>query len=63
MAIVLVLLAVGSVAAGYVGLPNAIVHGGNRIGAFLEPSFRAPTVVDLQESRLPRSTTPPPSSR
>jgi NADH-quinone oxidoreductase subunit L len=45
MAIVLVVLAIGSVAAGYVGLPNALVHGGNRFEAFLEPSFRAPGEV------------------
>jgi len=42
MAIVLVLLAIGSVVAGYVGVPNVIVPGGNRIEAFLEPSFEAP---------------------
>jgi NADH-quinone oxidoreductase subunit L len=42
MALVLVVLAIGSVAAGYVGLPTAIVEGGNRIEAFLAPSFRAP---------------------
>jgi NADH-quinone oxidoreductase subunit L len=41
MAIALVVLAIGSVLAGYVGLPNAVVPGGNRIEAFLEPSFRA----------------------
>jgi NADH-quinone oxidoreductase subunit L len=46
MAIALVVLAVGSVVAGYVGIPNAIVHGGNRIEAYLEPSFRAPGVVE-----------------
>jgi NADH-quinone oxidoreductase subunit L len=45
MAIALVVLAVGSVAAGYVGVPNAIVHGGNRIEAFLAPSFAAPLEV------------------
>ena len=42
MAIVLIVLAIGSVAAGYVGVPNVLVQGGNRIEAFLEPSFRAP---------------------
>ena len=31
MAIALVVLAIGSVVAGYVGIPNAIVHGGNRL--------------------------------
>jgi NADH-quinone oxidoreductase subunit L len=41
MAIALVVLALGSVLAGYVGLPNVLIHGGNRIEAFLEPSFRA----------------------
>jgi len=42
MAIVLVVLAIGSIVAGYVGVPNVLVRGGNRIEAFLEPSFRAP---------------------
>jgi NADH-quinone oxidoreductase subunit L len=42
MAIALVVLAVGSVVAGYIGIPNAIVHGGNRIEAFLAPSFQPP---------------------
>ena len=41
MAIVLIVLAIGSVAAGWVGIPHAI-GGGNQIEAFLEPSFRAP---------------------
>ena len=41
MAIALVVLAIGSVLAGYVGVPHAL-GGGNRIEAFLEPSFRAP---------------------
>ncbi len=43
MAIVLVLLAIGSVVAGYVGVPAA-VGGGNRIEHFLAPSFAAPGV-------------------
>ncbi|MFO7693622.1 MAG: NADH-quinone oxidoreductase subunit L [Vicinamibacterales bacterium] len=41
MAIVLVLLAAGSVLAGYVGVP-AVLGGSNHIEHFLEPSFRAP---------------------
>jgi len=41
MAVVLVLLAVGSVLAGYVGVP-AVLGGSNRIEHFLEPSFAAP---------------------
>jgi NADH-quinone oxidoreductase subunit L len=42
MAIVLVVLAAGSIAAGWIGIPHAI-GGGNQIEAFLEPSFQAPT--------------------
>ena len=41
MAIVLIVLAVGSVAAGWIGIPHAL-GGGNQIEAFLDPSFRAP---------------------
>jgi NADH-quinone oxidoreductase subunit L len=41
MAIVLILLAVGSVAAGYVGVP-AVLGGGNHIEHFLAPSFAVP---------------------
>ncbi len=41
MAIPLILLAVGSVFAGYVGVPHAL-HGSNRIESFLEPAFQAP---------------------
>jgi NADH-quinone oxidoreductase subunit L len=38
MALALVVLAVGSVIAGYVGVP-AILGGGDRLARFLEPSF------------------------
>jgi NADH-quinone oxidoreductase subunit L len=38
MAIPLILLAIGSIVAGYVGVPHAI-GGSNRIERFLEPSF------------------------
>ena len=38
MAIPLIVLAIGSVLAGYVGVPHAL-GGGNRIETFLEPSF------------------------
>jgi NADH-quinone oxidoreductase subunit L len=38
MAIVLILLAVGSIVAGFVGVPHAL-GGSNRIEQFLEPSF------------------------
>ena len=40
MAIPLILLAIGSVVAGYVGVPHAL-RGDNRIESFLEPSFEA----------------------
>jgi NADH-quinone oxidoreductase subunit L len=47
MAIPLIVLAIGSVAAGYVGVPHAL-RGANRIESFLEPSF------ERVESRHPR---------
>ena len=40
MALPLILLAVGSIFAGYVGVPHAL-GGSNRIETFLEPSFEA----------------------
>ncbi len=40
MAMVLIVLAIGSVLAGFVGIPHAL-GGGNRIEAFLHPSFVA----------------------
>jgi NADH-quinone oxidoreductase subunit L len=39
MAIPLVLLALGSIGAGYVGVPHAVFGGSNRIESFLESSF------------------------
>jgi len=42
MAVPLILLAAGSVLAGYAGLPHAL-GGSNRIEQFLEPAFHAPT--------------------
>jgi NADH-quinone oxidoreductase subunit L len=47
MAIVLIVLAIGSVAAGYIGIPHAL-GGGNQIEAFLEPSFHAPARGTLE---------------
>jgi NADH-quinone oxidoreductase subunit L len=41
MAIPLIVLAIGSVVAGYVGVPHAL-GGSNRIESFLHPSFQAP---------------------
>ena len=40
MALALIVLAVGSIAAGYVGVPHAL-GGSNRLEHFLEPSFEA----------------------
>jgi NADH-quinone oxidoreductase subunit L len=40
MAFALIVLAIGSIAAGWVGIPHAL-GGHNRIEAFLEPSFEA----------------------
>ena len=45
MAIPLILLAVGSVFAGYVGVPHAVFGGHNEIESFLEPSFEAHAVA------------------
>jgi NADH-quinone oxidoreductase subunit L len=44
MAFVLVVLAIGSVLAGYAGVPHAL-GGGNRLAAWLEPSFQASSVA------------------
>jgi NADH-quinone oxidoreductase subunit L len=45
MAVPLVVLAFGSIVAGYLGVPE-ILHGANRIEHFLAPSFEAPSVGD-----------------
>ena len=55
MATALIVLAIGAVLAGYVGIPNAIVHGGNRIEAFLEPSFHAFTLSGTMTGAEPVS--------
>jgi len=46
MALVLIVLAIGSAVAGYVGVPS-VLGGQNRLGEWLEPSFQPPgeTVV------------------
>jgi NADH-quinone oxidoreductase subunit L len=50
MAIPLIVLAIGSVFAGYVGVPHAL-GGSNRIERFLEPSFEvAPTTQKIEAS-------------
>ena len=52
MAIALVVLAVGSVAAGYVGLPQAL-GGSNRFEKFLEPSFTVAEVRSTPDTPTP----------
>ncbi|MEO7273610.1 MAG: NADH-quinone oxidoreductase subunit L [Vicinamibacterales bacterium] len=49
MAIPLILLAIGSIGAGYVGVPHAI-GGSNEIESFLEPSFEASPSVPSREA-------------
>jgi NADH-quinone oxidoreductase subunit L len=53
MAIALIVLAIGSVVAGYVGMPEVLVHGGNRFEAFLEPSFAAPNGAEVGAAAEP----------
>jgi NADH-quinone oxidoreductase subunit L len=58
MAMALVILALGSVLAGYIGVPHAL-GGENRLAAWLEPAFKAPpaaeaTVAGVQPSTRPR---------
>ena len=65
MAIVLVVLAIGSVLAGYVGVP-ASLGGGNRFEHYLEPSFQAPTMTTIESvltaaPPVTRSESAPPS--
>ena len=48
MAIALVVLAIGSVVAGFVGVPHAL-GGHNQIEAFLAPSFQAPGAPEAAE--------------
>ena len=51
MAFALIALAVGSVLAGYVGVPH-VLGGENRLATWLEPSFQAPqaTAVEVFEA-------------
>ena len=52
MAIPLIILAIGSVAAGFVGVPHAL-GGNNRIERFLEPSFEAHGAASHEGSPAP----------
>ena len=51
MALALIVLAVGSVLAGFVGIPHAL-GGHNRIEAFLEPAFEAHAVAPITEFQV-----------
>jgi NADH-quinone oxidoreductase subunit L len=51
MAVALVVLAIGSVLAGYLGVPHAL-GGHNRIGTWLEPAFEAHPPARLSASML-----------
>jgi len=60
MAFALIALTVGSVLAGYIGLPHAL-GGSNRLEKWLEPSFHAPHVVQAEaglRTMEPTETTP-----
>ncbi len=52
MAIPLIVLAIGSILAGYVGVPHAL-GGSNRIERFLEPSFETHAVAETLAPPLP----------
>jgi NADH-quinone oxidoreductase subunit L len=51
MAVALVVLALGSVLAGYLGVPQAL-GGGNAIGSWLAPSFSARSVTTLAAGQV-----------
>jgi NADH-quinone oxidoreductase subunit L len=51
MATALIVLALGSIVAGWVGIPHAL-HGNNRIEAFLEPSFEAHAMAPATEFQV-----------
>jgi NADH-quinone oxidoreductase subunit L len=45
MALALIILAIGSVGAGWIGWPHALFGGNNRLEKFLEPSFEAHAIA------------------
>jgi len=51
MAFALVVLAIGSVFAGYIGIPGAL-GGHNALGSWLEPSFTARSVTTLADAQV-----------
>ncbi len=56
MAVPLIILAVGSVLAGYVGVPHAL-GGSNHIESFLEPSFQVATAEEHVEATYAEEAT------
>jgi NADH-quinone oxidoreductase subunit L len=52
MALVLIVLAIGSVGAGWIGWPHALFGGSNRIERFLEPSFEAHQMAPATEFQV-----------
>jgi NADH-quinone oxidoreductase subunit L len=57
MAVALIVLAIGSVGAGYIGVPHAL-GGHNRLGAWLAPSFAPPGgPVEIAEANVPLEIT------
>ena len=60
MALALIVLAVGSVLAGFVGIPHAL-GGGNRLEAFLEPAFEAHAVAPIGEFQVVEPGRPVPA--
>ena len=63
MAIALIILAIGSVVAGFLGVPHAL-GGHNELGRWLEPSFHAPAAAGLSGMTLGdcAPTTPEPAA-
>jgi len=55
MAIALVVLAIGSVAAGWIGVPHAL-GGHNQLHAWLEPAFEAPAAAAAGEGAVTAAT-------
>lgn len=52
MALALIVLAIGSVSAGWLGWPHALLGGHNNLGEWLKPSFSA-TAKALSECNIP----------
>jgi NADH-quinone oxidoreductase subunit L len=57
MAIPLIVLAIGSIVAGYVGVPHAL-GGSNRIEQFLHPSFEAHAADGSEPAQAPAAPAP-----